>query len=136
MMRENPYQSPAAATGIENERDELTFTTRGRAIAAGAWRGAKFGGRLMGMIMGTLMGLLWLFAIAAIIYRWLYVGDDIGRIMDKLRPLEFFGTTLLAIISSTVLAAAIGAIIMGTTAGISYRREGRDRGPNQPPSRG
>jgi hypothetical protein len=121
VTQENPYRSPLALAPAEEESDRPAFASRGRAIAGGAWRGAKLGSRLMGMIVGTLLALLWFAAIAAVLYRWLIMGGDIGWIMEKTRPLQLFGVTFLAATYSTVLAAMVSAIIMGTAAGISYR---------------
>jgi hypothetical protein len=124
-MHEDPYRSPRAITTAEEQSEQPAFASRGRAMAAGAWRGAKLGGRLMGMIIGTVMALLWFAAIVAILYRWLVMGGDIGWIIEKTRPIQLFGVTLLGAVYVTVLAVLLSALIMGTAAGISYRAPGK-----------
>jgi hypothetical protein len=117
-INENPYQSPL--TGGQDALPARTaYPSVTSAVLAGAWRGAKFGGKWMALSLGSLLLIVLVAVCGTIVYEMSWRGYDGKRVLEGL---EGVGWCVLALMQATLLAAAVGAIIMGIGEGISYWR--------------
>jgi len=118
----NPYVSPAILDTPKARQDGRRYRSRMQAVLAGLWRGAIFGGKWMAAILIVLAILVWTPIVVLFLYRWLWQGCDAGEMIKVLHPVRGICLTLLFIINGTLCAAVVGALIMGTAAGITYRK--------------
>ena len=97
------------------------YHSRGHAIRAGAWRGAKFGGKWMAATLTVISLVVWAGMIGFIVYRWLWDGMALSRLVTAgtggpYKLLQMLGSTVGAIVVGTVWGAILGALIMGVAA--------------------
>ena len=103
------------------------YQSRGQAIRAGAWRGAKFAGKWMAAILIVLALVVWAPLIGLIVYRWLWQGIKFWYLVEAahlgwLPVLRAVGSTVGGIVVGTIWGALIGALIMGVAAAFDYEK--------------
>jgi len=94
--------------------------SRHRAILAGVRRGALLGARCMVIITATLALLFWLAVSGISIYRWRWEGYNAFELIGLKEIALGLYMTFLLVGPATVIAAAMGAVIMGIGGGVTY----------------
>jgi len=116
---ENPYESPLA---VEPDATKPSYPSAKKAFLAGAKRGAKVAGKWMGLILGSFALLVFAIICFGILHRLYRLG------YDDWHPSEGLWTMVMLIVAcaySTLVAAIISAVIMGTGEVVSYWRSRR-----------
>ena len=126
MAAVNPYQSPKTAQAVPSVRPQPTYRSRGHALFAGLWRGARLGGTWMAIILGAIAATAWLLLIGVDVYRWLVEGADPSSLFPPADLFTGVAVTLATIIATSFWAAVVGGLIMGVAAAITHRKPGRE----------
>jgi hypothetical protein len=99
---------------------EKPYTSAIEAFRAGARRGAKFGGTCMGLILGSIIFVLFVAMCGMVVYcilRWPNYNPP-----GFLESLKLVGICVFGFLYSTLVCAALSAIIMGIGECVSFWR--------------
>jgi hypothetical protein len=116
--------SPSAVGRDTSDGPRIVYPSAAKAFRAGAWRGAKFGGKWTALILGSLLFVVNLAMLAMLLYC-MYRWPTDQPPLTFLDVLKLVGVCILVLVHTTLVTAAVSAIIMGIGEGISYWQSGR-----------